>query len=60
MEKTMMDLEYIKMVNGLGETVIIQENTDGTATGTLEGVSARTWSSFDKAYNALFRAGFRE
>ena len=60
MEKTIMDLEYIKMVNGLGETVIIQENTDGTATGTLEGVAARTWSSFEKAYNALFRAGFRE
>lgn len=59
MEKTV-TLEYIEMVNGLGETVVIQENEDGTATGTLEGEAARTWSSFKKAYNALFRAGFRE
>mgnify|MGYP003571520437 CR=1 FL=1 len=59
MEKTV-TLEYIEMVNGLGETVVIQENEDGTATGTLEGEAIRTWSSFEKAYNALFRAGFRE
>ena len=59
MEKTV-TLEYIEMVNGLGETVVIQENEDGTATGTLEGETTRTWSSFEKAYNALFRAGFRE
>ena len=59
MEKTV-TLEYIEMVNGLGETVVIQENEDGTVTGTLDGSATRTWSSFEKAYNALFRAGFRE
>lgn len=53
-------MEYIKMQNGLGEIVEIQENPDGTATGTLEGEAVRTWSSFEKAYNALFNAGFRE
>ena len=48
------------MVNGLGETVVIKENPDGTATGTLDGSAQRTWKSFEKAYDACFRAGFRE
>ena len=53
-------MEYIEMENGLGEIVVLQENPDGSATGTLEGEAVRTWSSFEKAYNALFSAGFRE
>lgn len=53
-------MEYIEMINGLGETVVITENPDGTATGTLEGEAVRTWTTFEKAYNACYRAGFRE
>lgn len=53
-------MEFIEMENGLGEVVAIQENADGTATGTLEGEAVRTWPSFEKAYNACYRAGFRE
>lgn len=56
----MIDYDFLEMVNGLGEVVVITQNPDGTATGTLEGEAVRTWSSFEKAYNALFRAGFRE
>lgn len=56
----MIALEYIEMVNGLGETVVIQENEDGTATGRLDGEALRTWKSFERAYNSCFNAGFRE
>lgn len=56
----MKTLEYIEMENGFGEVVILQENEDGTATGTLEDEATRTWSSFERAYDALYRAGFRE
>ena len=56
----MIDCEFLEMTNGLGESVIIKRDPDGTATGTLEGEAVRTWDNFQKAYNALFRAGFRE
>lgn len=53
-------MEYIEMQNGLGETIVIQENANGTATGSIEGEAVKTWSNFDKAYNACYKAGFRE
>lgn len=56
----MIDYEFLEMQNGLGETVVITLNQDGTATGILEGEAVRTWTTFEKAYDALFRAGFRE
>ena len=53
-------MEYIEMQNGLGEIIVIKENTDGTATGSIEGEVVKTWSSFEKACNACYKAGFRE
>lgn len=53
------DLRDEVMINARDEVVIIQENHDGSATATLEGSAIRKWSSFEKAVNMIYRAGFR-
>ena len=54
-----MRTDYIEMSNFYGDAVTILENEDGTAQIISDG-KEKHFDSFEQAYNAAYKRGYRE
>lgn len=50
-------IEYL--YNIYNEVATVEEHTNGTATATLENGKTKTFPTYEKAVNVLYKMGFR-